>query len=55
MLRAQNRKDQGLGLPLRSLEIELGPSQFEAVFDAMDALAAADAMVLFSATLQPAE
>jgi glutamine synthetase len=23
----------GLGLPLRSLEIELGPSQFEAVFD----------------------
>ena len=38
---------QGLGLPLRSLEIELGPSQFEAVFDAMDALAAADAMVLF--------
>jgi glutamine synthetase len=32
---------QGLGLPLRSLEIELGPSQFEAVFDAMDALAAA--------------
>ena len=38
---------QGLGLPLRSLEIELGPSQFEAVFDAMDALAAADAMVAF--------
>ena len=38
---------QGLGLPLRSLEIELGPSQFEAVFDVMDALAAADAMVAF--------
>jgi glutamine synthetase len=38
---------QGLRLPLRSLEIELGPSQFEAVFDVMDALAAADAMVLF--------
>jgi glutamine synthetase len=36
-----------LRLPLRSLEIELGPSQFEAVFDVMDALAAADAMVLF--------
>lgn len=35
----------GLGLPLRSLEIELGPSQFEAVFDATDALAAADAMI----------
>jgi glutamine synthetase len=41
------RTAQGLGLPLRSLEVELGPSQFEAVFDAMDALAAADAMVLF--------
>jgi glutamine synthetase len=41
------RTAQGLGLPLRSLEIELGPSQFEAVFDATDALAAADHMVLF--------
>jgi glutamine synthetase len=38
---------QGLGLPLRSLEIELGPSQVEAVFDATDALTAADHMVLF--------
>jgi glutamine synthetase len=38
---------QGLGLPLRSLEIELGPSQFEAVFDPTDALTAADHMVLF--------
>ena len=38
---------QGLGLPLRSLEIELGPSQFEAVFDATDALTAADQMLLF--------
>ena len=36
-----------LGLPLRSLEIELGPSQVEAVFDATDALSAADHMVLF--------
>ena len=36
-----------LGLPLRSLEIELGPSQVEAVFDATDALTAADQMVLF--------
>lgn len=38
---------QGLGLPLRSIEIELGPSQVEAVFDVTDALAAADAMVIF--------
>ena len=37
----------GLGLPLRSLEIELGPSQVEAVFDATDALTAADDMVRF--------
>lgn len=44
----------GLGLPLRSLEIELGPSQVEAVFDAMDALAAADAMVLFRNGVQQA-
>ena len=36
-----------LGLPLRSLEIELGPSQVEAVFDATDALTAADHMLLF--------
>jgi glutamine synthetase len=41
------RTAQGLGLPLRSLEIELGPSQFEAVFDVADALTAADQMVLF--------
>ncbi|MBL8326712.1 MAG: glutamine synthetase [Rubrivivax sp.] len=37
----------GLGLPLRSLEVELGPSQFEAVFGVSDALAAADQMLLF--------
>ena len=38
---------QSLGLPLLSLEIELGPSQVEAVFDVTDALTAADNMVLF--------
>jgi glutamine synthetase len=37
----------GLGLPLRSLEIELGPSQVEAVFEATDALTAADQMLMF--------
>ncbi|GAB4039577.1 MAG: glutamine synthetase family protein [Rubrivivax sp.] len=45
---------EGLGLPLRSLEVELGPSQVEAVFDAMDALAAADAMVDFRNGVQQA-
>jgi glutamine synthetase len=37
----------GLGLPLRSLEVEFGPSQLEAVFEATDALAAADQMLAF--------
>lgn len=41
------RTAQGLGLPLLSLEIELGPSQVEAVFAPTDALTAADQMVLF--------
>ena len=46
-LRIVQSTAQGLGLPLRSLEIELGPSQVEAVFDPTDALTAADQMVLF--------
>lgn len=46
-LRIVQRTAQALGLPLQSLEIELGPSQVEAVFDVTDALTAADNMVLF--------
>lgn len=46
-LRIVQHTAQALGLPLSSLEIELGPSQVEAVFDASDALTAADDMVLF--------
>ena len=38
---------QALGLPLRSLEVEYGPSQFEFTFGPQEALAAADAMILF--------
>ena len=41
------RTARALGLPLISLEIELGPSQVEAVFDVSDVLTAADHMVLF--------
>jgi glutamine synthetase len=41
------RTSLALGLPLRSLEIELGPSQLEAVFAPTDALAAADQMMMF--------
>jgi glutamine synthetase len=44
---------QPLGLPLRSLEVEYGPSQFEFTFGPLPACEAADAMVLFrSATKQ---
>lgn len=46
-LRIVQRTAQALGLPLLSLEVELGPSQVEAVFDVTDALTAADNMVLF--------
>jgi glutamine synthetase len=46
-LRIVQKTAQALGLPLASLEIELGPSQVEAVFDVSDALTAADNMVLF--------
>ena len=38
---------QGLNMPLLSLELEFGPSQVEAVFEATDAMTAADNMVLF--------
>lgn len=46
-LRIVQRTAQALGLPLLSLEAEMGPSQVEAVFDVSDALTAADNMVLF--------
>ena len=38
---------QALGLPLRSLEVEYGPSQFEFTFGPQAGLANADAMILF--------
>jgi glutamine synthetase len=44
----------GLGLPLSSLEIEFGPSQFEAVFDVQDAIEAADCVVLFRSAIRQA-
>ena len=53
-LRIVQRTAQALGLPLLSLEIELGPSQVEAVFDATDALSAADNMVLFRSAVKQA-
>ena len=53
-LRIVQHTAQALGLPLLSLEVELGPSQFEAVFEATDALTAADNMVLFRSAVRQA-
>jgi glutamine synthetase len=53
-LRIVQHTAQALGLPLLSLEVELGPSQVEAVFDATDALTAADNMVLFRNSVKQA-
>ena len=53
-LRILQHTAQALGLPLTSLEIELGPSQVEAVFAATDALTAADNMVLFRSAAKQA-
>jgi glutamine synthetase len=41
-----------LGLPLQSLEVEFGPSQYEFTFAPQTGLAPADAMVLFRSTLK---
>ena len=53
-LRIVQHTAQALGLPLLSLEIELGPSQVEAVFEATDGLTAADNMVLFRSAVTQA-
>jgi glutamine synthetase len=41
-----------LGLPLRSIEVEFGPSQCEFTFQPMTGLAPADAMVLFRSAVK---
>ena len=41
-----------LGMPLRSVEVELGPSQCEFTFQPQAGLASADAMVLFRAAVK---
>jgi glutamine synthetase len=53
-LRIVEQTALALGLPLLSLEIELGPSQVEAVFDVTDALQAADNMVIFRSAVRQA-
>jgi glutamine synthetase len=46
------RAAEGLGLPVRSVEIEFGPSQVEFTFDAADPLTQADTLVLFRTTVK---
>jgi glutamine synthetase len=46
------RTVQALGLPLRSLEVELGPSQYEFTFAPEIGMAAADTMVLFRSAVK---
>jgi glutamine synthetase len=47
------RKDVGaLGLPLHSLEVEFGPSQFEMTFAPQAGMGPADAMILFRSALK---
>ncbi len=41
------RNAQGLGLAVRSVEVEMGPSQVEFTFDPADPMTQADAMVMF--------
>jgi len=43
---------EGLDLPLRSMEIEYGPSQVEFTFDAQDAMASADTVILFRSAVK---
>ena len=46
------RNAQMLGLPVRSMEIEMGPSQFEFVFDPADPMRHADNMMMFRAMVK---
>lgn len=41
------RHCQAMGLPVRSMEVEMGPGQFEFTFDPADPLAHADNMMMF--------
>ena len=52
MLEVLRKTMQALGLPLRSLEVELGPSQYEFTFAPEAGLQAADTMVLFRSAMK---
>jgi glutamine synthetase len=46
------REMAGLGLPLRSFEVEYGPSQFEITFDPAGGLESADNMIVFRSAVK---
>ncbi|NKC33192.1 glutamine synthetase family protein [Falsiroseomonas selenitidurans] len=52
VLEILRREIQALGLPLRSMEVEYGPSQVEFTFGPQAGLASADAMVLFRSAVK---
>jgi glutamine synthetase len=52
ILQIMRRALAGLGLPLRSLEVEFGPSQFEFTFAPETGMAAADSMVLLRSAMK---
>jgi glutamine synthetase len=52
IMRVLREAVMGLGLPLRSLEVELGPSQYEFTFGPQTGMAPADTMVLFRSALK---
>ncbi|MGX9961892.1 glutamine synthetase family protein [Roseomonas sp. F4] len=52
ILEILRREIQALGLPLRSMEVEYGPSQVEFTFGPQSGLASADAMVLFRSAVK---
>jgi glutamine synthetase len=52
IMRVLRETVMGLGLPLRSLEVELGPSQYEFTFAPQTGMAPADTMVLFRGALK---
>ena len=52
MLEVLRKTMTALGLPLRSLEVELGPSQYEFTFAPERGLQAADTMILFRSALK---
>ena len=52
IMQVLGRTVAALGLPLRSLEVELGPSQYEFTFAPQDGLTVADTMVLFRSAIK---